>query len=84
MDDLEASKGPHKKANELVLDRHQRETILLEIGYSKKEIAEATRLIVRDKNKRKQTVTNLGHSNVEESMEYAAKNVKRLFGFGSR
>jgi hypothetical protein len=84
LDDLEAAKGTQKKPNELILDRKQREQILLEIGYSQKDIAEATRIAVRYKNKRRQTVTNLGHSKVEESMENAAKNVKRLFGFGSR
>jgi hypothetical protein len=56
--------------------------MLLELGYSQKDIAAAIRNNLRDKNKRRQTVQNLSASGVEESLEGAAKSVKRIFGFG--
>ena len=84
VDDYEAKKGPPRKSDQLVLNRDMRENILLGLGYSQKDIANATRINVRDKNKRRQTIQNLSTSNVEERMENAAHNVKRMFGFGRR
>ena len=84
MDDYEAKKGPPRKPDQLVLNRDVRENILLRLGYSQKDIANATRINVRDKNKRRQTIQNLSTSNVEEKMENAANSVKRMFGFGRR
>jgi hypothetical protein len=84
VDDYEAKKAPPRKSDQLVLNRDMRENILLGLGYSQKDIANATRINVRDKNKRRQTIQNLSTSNVEEKMENAAHNVKRMFGFGRR
>eukprot|EP00339_Tiarina_fusa_P026306 CAMPEP_0117045928 /NCGR_PEP_ID=MMETSP0472-20121206/31770_1 /TAXON_ID=693140 ORGANISM="Tiarina fusus, Strain LIS" /NCGR_SAMPLE_ID=MMETSP0472 /ASSEMBLY_ACC=CAM_ASM_000603 /LENGTH=579 /DNA_ID=CAMNT_0004758111 /DNA_START=81 /DNA_END=1820 /DNA_ORIENTATION=- len=61
-----------------VLSRQERERILKEWGYKQKDIATATRSILKAKNERKVTVQNLGGQRMEEAVENTARCVKGL------
>jgi hypothetical protein len=62
----------------LILDREQREELLLSLGYTEEEIADAVRRTIRDKNRRRQTVHNLKAQGLEEALESVRGGVKRL------
>eukprot|EP00540_Astrosyne_radiata_P004146 CAMPEP_0116845770 /NCGR_PEP_ID=MMETSP0418-20121206/13463_1 /TAXON_ID=1158023 /ORGANISM="Astrosyne radiata, Strain 13vi08-1A" /LENGTH=503 /DNA_ID=CAMNT_0004476941 /DNA_START=56 /DNA_END=1567 /DNA_ORIENTATION=- len=75
----EQRKGrPPVQSDRILLNREQRERMLLELGYSQKQIAAAVRLNIAVKNRRKQTVHNLGASGMEEMIETAGNGFKRL------
>ena len=71
-----------RSAHELVMPRHVREVMLKELGYEQKDIAVATRMILKAKNQRKVTVQNLGVQGVEQAVEEASRRVKGLLSFG--
>jgi hypothetical protein len=71
-----------RRANDLLIPRHVRETILQNAGYTQKDIAEAVRIILKAKNKRKQTIQNLGAEGIEEAVESASRRVKSIISLG--
>jgi hypothetical protein len=76
VDDWEGERGERRRGTDLVLNREEREELLLELGYSEKDVATVVRRIVKAKNQRKQTVNNLGAQSVEETLESATKKVR--------
>lgn len=69
--------GRQTNKYELLMDRYEREQTLLDLGYTKSEIAVATRQTLEDKRRRRQTVDNLVMSYVEEKVEGFKKSIRR-------
>jgi hypothetical protein len=84
VDEWESKRGRYRRPNELVLPRHVREALLKDLGYTQQDIAAAVRVIFKAKNKRKQTVQNLGTEQVEEVVESAARRVKNILSLGMK
>ena len=84
VDEWESKRGASRPANDLVLPRHVREALLKDLGYSQQDIAAAVRVIFKAKNKRKQTVQNLGAESVELVVESAAMKVKNILSMGMK
>lgn len=82
VDWFEQGRGMSRSSEQLVLSRQKREKILLDNGFTQKEIAEMVRQIVKVKNQRKTTINNLSAQGVEEAVESAKKKVGRLLSFG--
>jgi hypothetical protein len=64
-----------------LLSRHVRERMVTDLGYSKREIADAIRQSLRTKNQRKQTYINLNNlpaQKVEYLVEKSRRRVSRL------
>jgi hypothetical protein len=78
LDEYETARKGHRRHDDILLSRHDRETLLLELGYSQKDLADSIRKTIRVKNQRKQTVQNLNVSPVEEFLEKATRRVKRI------
>lgn len=79
LDTWEDRRQPHRmEGNALVLNRQQRENRLKQAGIHSKEIAAMVRSILKAKNQRKQTVTNLNVSGLEESVETAKRRLGKL------
>lgn len=66
------------KAHRLIMSRQERELMLLENGFSRFEIADSVRKIIRTKNQRRQTVNNLPIARFEEAIESAGRKVKKM------
>ena len=64
--------------DQLVLSREKREKMIRGLGYSEKEIASTVRILNRARHQRKQTVNNLGSQKMEEAVESAARQVKKM------
>lgn len=62
---------------DLLMDRAEREQTLLDLGYTKAEIAAATRQTLRAKKKRRQTADNLHTIYIEEKVEGIKKSFRR-------
>jgi hypothetical protein len=84
VDDWELHRTGARHSSDLVLPRHVREGILKNLGYTQMDIAEATRIVLKAKNRRKTTVQNLGCQNLEEAVESASRRVKDILSFGSK
>eukprot|EP00980_Cylindrotheca_fusiformis_P029192 scaffold22748_cov182-Cylindrotheca_fusiformis.AAC.6 len=84
LDAWESKRGPPLKSWELVMDRTEREGILINAGFSKKEIADTVRACLKGKNQRQQTVNNLPVSGVEEAVEKAQRKIARVMRFGKK
>jgi len=68
----------------LVLSRPAREMLALEAGYTQKEIAEATRKILKLKRQRKATIEQLTmYQYTEEAIEAATGKLRKLLSFGA-
>ena len=78
VDDYEYYRGQRLDDTEMVLTRYEREELLLDLGYSRKEIAEAIRKNVNIKNRRRQTVNNLSVMPFEQAIEDAARKISRV------
>lgn len=65
------------RPEDLVLQRFEREAILLNTGFSRQDLAESVRSTNKVKNKRRQTVHNLPVAFVEERLEALTKCLKR-------
>lgn len=78
VDDYEYYRGRRLDDTEMVLTRYEREELLLDLGYSRKEIAEAVRKNVNIKNRRRQTVNNLNVMPFEQAIEGAARKISRV------
>lgn len=63
---------------EMILTRFERETMLLELGYTEKELVKSIRENYKVKNKRRQTVNNIPLMEIEESLEKAKRSVKKV------
>lgn len=59
--------------------RIDREEMLRDLGFTRFEIADSVRGIIRTKNQRRQTYHNLKLARMEESVESAVKTVKKVF-----
>jgi hypothetical protein len=82
VDFWEDKRGTPLRSWELVMDRKERENILTNAGFSKKEVAEIVRLCLKGKNQRQQTVNNLQMAGVEEAVEKAQRRMSRMMSFG--
>jgi hypothetical protein len=74
----EQLRGPPAHRDQLLLSRSTRESILIENGFAREQIAEAVRQNIRVKNQRRQTLTNLKMEPYEELLERWAKRVKKI------
>jgi len=67
-----------RSPSELVLNRARREKLIRGLGYADREIAANVRELNRLRSQRRQTVNNLSAQKVEEAVETAKRQVKRL------
>jgi len=74
----DADTTSRRSARDLVLPRHCRESILRELGYTERQMAQAVRKSLKVKNQRKQTYNNLSHQKVEYLMEKSRRKVGQL------
>mmetsp|Transcript_5207 Transcript_5207/g.7842 ORF Transcript_5207/g.7842 Transcript_5207/m.7842 type:complete len:162 (-) Transcript_5207:61-546(-) len=72
-------RGRSRSTRELRLPRHERENMLRRWGFTNKEIAHATRNILKAKHNRKVTIQNLRVQKIEEAMESTARRIKNSF-----
>jgi hypothetical protein len=84
MNEWESWRETERQPARLVLCREEREAILLDLGYTEKDIAAAVRQNVKSKNRRRQTIQNLRASGLEEAAEGAKKTVMGLLKLGKR
>eukprot|EP00591_Stephanopyxis_turris_P009205 CAMPEP_0195512346 /NCGR_PEP_ID=MMETSP0794_2-20130614/4337_1 /TAXON_ID=515487 /ORGANISM="Stephanopyxis turris, Strain CCMP 815" /LENGTH=488 /DNA_ID=CAMNT_0040640109 /DNA_START=30 /DNA_END=1496 /DNA_ORIENTATION=- len=84
VDNYERARGPRSKPHVLVLSREVREEMLTRSGYSKWDIAEAVRKNVKTKRQRRQTINNLGMTDVEEFAEKSTKFFRKVFTFNRK
>jgi hypothetical protein len=78
VDEWELQRGETRKSASYVLPRNVREAMLKEAGYTPKDIADGVRLVMKAKNQRRTTFSNLHASGLEETVENAARRVKGL------
>jgi hypothetical protein len=84
VDEWELQRGDLRRSKGLVMPRHVREGLLKELGYTQKDIAEATRIIRKAKDRRKTTIASLSSQGMEEAVETASRKVKGLLSFGKK
>jgi len=70
----------NRSSHLVILNREQREQLLLELGYSRKELATTIRKNNRTKNQRRQTIHNLGTAaqRMEEVLDTVRRKLQRL------
>mmetsp|Transcript_16495 Transcript_16495/g.23450 ORF Transcript_16495/g.23450 Transcript_16495/m.23450 type:complete len:176 (+) Transcript_16495:70-597(+) len=73
-EDMRTQSG-RRHASELVMPHTYREALLLELGFPRKQIVEATRRVVKTRKQRVQTVNNLNMAGFEETIERLRKAV---------
>lgn len=79
VDDFEHRRGRGtRKASKLLLARDKREKLIRHLGYTDKDIAANVRELNKLRSQRRQTVNNLGAQKVEEAVESAKRQVKKL------
>ncbi|KAL3937621.1 MAG: hypothetical protein SGBAC_007313 [Bacillariaceae sp.] len=76
----ELSRSPD--ITQLMLPKTHRQELLLSAGFSKKEIAQSVRSVIKVKNQRRQTVNNLDKIPIEEFMENAKSSMKGMLCIG--
>jgi hypothetical protein len=84
IDEWEAQKAQdsHRSMSQLVIPRRTRERMLLEAGFTQKDIAHAMRQIRRVKNQRKTTIEQLKMKRyTDEAIESVIRKLKRLISF---
>ncbi|KAG7360218.1 hypothetical protein IV203_035317 [Nitzschia inconspicua] len=84
IDEWEHRRGQLRRPNELLLPKNVRESMLKDLGYSQQDIAAAIRHILKSKNRRKQTVDNLGAEPMEEVVESARRRVMSILTLGMK
>jgi hypothetical protein len=84
IDDYEMERGRLRRTSELLLNRTQREKLVRDLGYTEKDIAAAVRGANKIKSQRRQTINNLGASQMEEAVENAGRRVKNMLFLGSK
>lgn len=67
-----------------ILSRHEREAMLMDLGYTRSDIANALRDNVRTRNRRRQTVTNLYAARAEDAAESISRWMRRRFTFSKK
>jgi len=84
VEEFESCRGRRRSSDELMLERHAREQILRNLGYTAKDLATATRNIRMVQHQRKRTLNNLDKTTFqfEVAMESAIRKAKRAFGVG--
>lgn len=78
VDDYEYSRTTRRGHKELTIPKSERQKLLLKLGYSRKEITQTVRTILKLKKKRRQTVNNLSYLQVEDFFEGASKQISRI------
>eukprot|EP00985_Skeletonema_marinoi_P013324 scaffold6578_cov141-Skeletonema_marinoi.AAC.22 len=78
-DELYGGPGIRPLDIDLVLHRTERESILMKMGYTQSDLAEAVRRLNKAKSRRRQTVHNLPVMFLEEKAESCKRSVGRLF-----
>mmetsp|Transcript_41788 Transcript_41788/g.100281 ORF Transcript_41788/g.100281 Transcript_41788/m.100281 type:complete len:712 (+) Transcript_41788:383-2518(+) len=79
VDEWENIRGvDRRRSKDFLLSPRDRQTLVKDLGYSQKDIAAATRIILKTKNRRKQTVHNLNAEGVEETIEGISQRVRGL------
>ena len=73
-----------KAVEELIIPRHVREGMLRDLGYTKREIAQAVRRSLKAKNQRRQTYNNMHAEAIEYMVEMSRRRIGRLLGFGGK
>ena len=66
----------------LMISRHERTSRLLDLGYSRKDLATSIREVMRIKNSRKKTFQNMGFESMEEVLERICKTFKNVLTLG--
>jgi hypothetical protein len=80
VDEWENSRMGNRRSYALMLvSRDERHAMLVDAGFSEKEIAGSIRNVLKVKFKRRQTVNNLKASPMEEFMENTSRKVKSVF-----
>ena len=69
---------PSRSMDKLLLPKVTRENVLLSLGYSTKDLADAVRSMVLCRNQRRQTVLNIGAQPFEEALQRVGRKVKRM------
>jgi hypothetical protein len=64
-----------QKRSKILLNEKKRERLLLKLGYSEKDIAEMVRKTNKNRNQRRNTITNLENARMEEVVENARRMV---------
>jgi hypothetical protein len=78
IEDYEMERGRLRRTHELMLNRAQREKLVRDLGYTERDIAAAVRGANKIKSQRRQTINNLGATQMEEAVENAARRVKNI------
>lgn len=78
VDDYEYRRKIRRSHRELQLSKFERQQLLINLGYCRKEISAAVRLNLRIKKQRRQTVNNLPLKPMEEILEGAKRKISRL------
>jgi hypothetical protein len=78
IEDYEMERGRFRRSHELMLNRAQREKLVRDLGYTERDIAAAVRSANKIKSQRRQTINNLGVTQMEEAVENAARRVKNI------
>jgi hypothetical protein len=86
VDDWEVQRSGSRRSrpNDFILPKKHREKVLKDLGYKQKDIATATRIILKAKQNRKLTVQNLPNQHIELAVETAARKVKGLLSLGRK
>ena len=84
VEDWEKNRGDPRKPPQMLIPRCEREKILRELGYARKDLATSTRNNTRIRNQRRQTINNLNAQRMEEVIEMAKRKVKSIVRFGVR
>ena len=84
IEEWESNRMNTRTSKELILPKHVRENMLKDLGYTQADIAAAVRVILKTKNKRRQTVQNLGAESMEEAVESASRRVKSILTLGMK
>jgi hypothetical protein len=80
LDSYEESREPRREVRELVLSFYDRHFLLLiQAGYSKKEVKEAMKEVERVKRERLVTDMFLPASPLDKTMEHVIETVKKYF-----
>jgi len=81
IDEFEATYSPHRRSEwDLALSRGERETQLLELGFTREEIAAAIRETSKIKSQRANTVLNIKMAGIEEATEQLRTKGLELIG----
>ena len=79
VDEWETIRGiDRRQSKDFLLSARDRQTLVKDLGYCQKDIAAATRIILKTKNRRKQTIHNLNAEGVEETIEGISQRVRGL------